>query len=164
MSSYCTISDVNGLVPQSPFTNTTTPTQAQVEGYIINVSNRIDATLTNLGYVTPVVTGTQSLLLLKEAASWGALGLAMQSRVTAIAPDQAVGLSVWTRMFNDWLKALADQDNPFELPDAVRNQKAVVKPPGELQRDMSAFSVDSGTTADPANYLSDAPFSINMKF
>src|SRR4051812_2701295 len=142
MSSYCTITDVNNLVPQSPFTATTTPTQTQVETYITQVSSRTDATLSNIGYVTPVTTGTAALALLREAVAWGALGLAMQSRITAIAPDQAVGLSVWTKQYNQWLQALADNTNPFELPDAPRNSKAVIKPLGELQLDMISDSID----------------------
>jgi hypothetical protein len=164
MSSYCTITDVNMLVPQSPFTSTTTPTQAQVEAFITAVSNRTDATLTNIGYVTPVVSGAAALLLLKEAVAWGALGLAMQSRITAVAPDQAVGLSVWTKQYNQWIQALADNTNPFELPDAPRNAKAVVKPLGELQSDMVSNSVDSGTSEDPYLYISSPTFSMGMKF
>lgn len=162
--SYCSITDVNNLVPQSPFTPTTTPTQAQVEALITQVSLRTDATLFNIGYITPVVTGVKALSLLREAISWGALGLAMQTRVTAIAPDQAVGLSVWTRMYDQWIKALADNTNPFELPDAPRNAKAVVKPLGELQIDMISNTVDTGSVTDPNNYLSNPTFSINMKF
>lgn len=163
-SAYCTITDVNTLVPQSPFTPTTTPTQAQVEIFITQVSARVDATLTNIGYVTPVVTGTSALSLLKEAVAWGALGLAQQSRITAISPDQAVGLSVWTKMHNDWIKALSDPNNPFELPDAPRNAKAVVKPPGEFQQDMVRNSIDAGTPNAPDSYLTDPTFSIGMKF
>lgn len=164
MANYCTITDVNNIVPQSPFTAITTPTQSQVEAFIAAVSLRTDATLYNLGYVTPVLSGPIALALLREAVAWGAYGLASQSRITAIAPDQAVGLSVWTKQYNQWLTALADQNNPFELPDAPRNQRAVVKPPGELQHDMISNSVDSGTSADPNNYISAPAFSIGMKF
>lgn len=163
-TSYCTITDVNSLVPQSPFTPTTTPTQAQVEVLIAQVSLRTDATLINIGYVTPVLTGPIALSLLREAVAWGALGLAMQTRITAIAPDQAVGLSVWTKQYKDWLNALADNTNPFELPDAPRNEKAVVKPLGELQFDMVRNSIDAGTTEDPYTYISNPSFSMNMKF
>lgn len=164
MANYCTITDVNNIVPQSPFTATTTPTQAQVETLITQVSLRTDAMLVNLGYITPVVQGVQSLALLREAVAWGALGLAMQTRITAIAPDQAVGLSVWTKQYNQWIDALADQKNPFELPDAPRNQKQIVKPLGELQFDMVRNSIDSGTTEDPFNYITSPPFSAGMKF
>jgi hypothetical protein len=164
MSNYCSITDVNNLVPQSPFTPTTTPTQAQVEGFITQLSRRTDACLFNIGYVVPVTTGVQALALLKEAIAWGALGLAQQSRITAIAPDQAVGLSVWTRMYDNWLKALADNTNPFELPDAPRNAKAVVKPLGELQIDMTSNSIDSGMASDPLNYSTNPVFKMGMPF
>lgn len=163
--SYCTISDINALVPQSPFTSQTVPTQAQVEAFASSVSTRMDATLRNLGYTTPVVTGTASLILLKEACAWGTLGLASQARLTAVAPDMAVGLSVWTKMFDKWMKDLGDNECPFELPDAPRTGKEVLKPIGELQADPMSDSVDSGSTStDPYNYISSPPFSIGMKF
>lgn len=161
--SYCTISDVNGYVPQSPYTPTTTPTQAQVQAYIDQVANQIDMTLKNLGYVTPVVTGSGALIELRKANAWGALGLAQQSRITAIAPDQAVGLSVWTKMFNQWIDALSDPKNPYELADATRTGTAVIKPLGEVIATATSLSVDAGTDSDPANYLSAPTFSIGMK-
>ncbi len=163
MSSYATISNVNALVPQVPFTATTTPTQAQVENFITQISARVDASLSNIGYVTPI-TGTLALALVQEAVAWGALGLAQQSRITSIAPDQAVGLSVWTKMFNDWIKALADPNNPFELTDAPRNNKQVIKPPGEMQLDMMSQSIDSGSPQDPSGYLSNPPWKIGQIF
>jgi hypothetical protein len=161
---YCTISDVNSYVPQSPFTPTTTPTAAQVQAYIAQVATQLDLTLMNLGYPTPVVTGAMSLAELRKVNAWGALGLAQQSRITAIAPDQAVGLSVWTKMLNDWLKALADPNNPYELSDAPRSGRAVVKPVGEVMDGPLQASVDSGTAQDPYGYISTPPFYMGQKF
>ena len=161
---YCTIADVNSYVPQSPFTSTTTPSQAQVQGYITQVANQLDLTLVNIGYVTPVVTGTLALAELRKANAWGALGLAQQSRITAIAPDQAVGLSVWTKMLNDWIKALSDPKNPYELTGADRNGNAVVKPLGAFADSPMQQSVDSGTANDPVRYITNPTFSMDMKF
>lgn len=171
---YCTISDVNALVPQSPYTATTAPTQAQVEGYISQISNRIDATLYNLGYVTPVTASAtpqtgppyipDPLSVVKEACAWGSLGLASQSRITSVSPDSAVGLSVWTKMFNDWIKALLDPKNPFELPNAQRNARQIVKPQGEMQASMISNSVDSGTATSPSNYLTAPTFYMGKIF
>lgn len=162
--SYCTISDVNGYVPQSPYTPTTTPTQAQVQAYIDQVANQINTTLENLGYVTPVLTGPMALVELRKMNAWGALGLAQQSRITAIAPDQAVGLSVWTKMFNNAIQALSDPKNPYELVDAPRTSKAVIKPLGEMMRDPQTESVDSGLVSDPTIYMTNPTFYIGQKF
>lgn len=162
--SYCTISDVNGYVPQSPYTATTVPTQAQVQSYIDQVSNQIDMTLANLGYVTPVLTGPKALVELRKACAWGALGLAQQSRITSIAPDQAVGLSVWTKMFNQWVDALSDPKNPYELSDAPRTATAVIKPLGEILSSPMSNSVDTGTATDPYDYITSPTFSMRMKF
>lgn len=164
MDHYCTITDVNSYVPQSLFTSTTTPTQAQVNAYIDQIANQIDMSLTNLGYVTPVISGDKALKELRKANAWGALGLAMQSRITAIAPDQAVGLSVWTKMFNQWIESLADPKNPYELADAPRTGLAVVKPVGEMLQDPMTASVDSGMASDPIRYLSNPTFYVGQKF
>lgn len=163
MDHYCTITDVNSYVPQSPFTSTTTPSQAQVTAYVAQVANQLDLTLANLGYTTPVVLGTMALVELRKANAWGALGLAQQSRITAIAPDQAVGLSVWTKMLNGWILALADPKNPFELSDAPRTGRAVIKPVGEAMADPMSISVDSGTSADPTNYVTNPTFYMGQK-
>ena len=89
--SYCTITDVTSLVPQFPFTSQTTPTQAQVQQFIIDISTIIDATLGNMGYLVPVpLTATKSQIILSRMCSSGALGLALQVRVTAVSPDQLI--------------------------------------------------------------------------
>jgi len=161
---YCTISDVNSYVPQSAFTSTTVPTQAMVQSFISQVANQIDLTLKNLGYTTPVVQGPMSLIELRKANAWGALGLAQQSRITAIAPDQAIGLSVWTKMFNTWFDALGDPRNPFELADAPRTGQAVIKPVGEVMADPTTMSVDIGLSSDPSDYLTAPIFYMGQKF
>lgn len=157
---YANISDVNVLVPQSPFTATTTPTQAMVEQFLIDISAIIDASLGNLGYTVPVpvASAPQSKIILTRLCSSGALGMALQVRLTAIAPDQALVNNVWTMRFEKWLTALKDNTDPFELPDAPRTSKQVIKPVGELMMDMTHSSVDSGSVLDPSDYLTNPPF------
>lgn len=154
-TTYATISDVNALVPQSPFTATTVPSQAQVETYLRQCSQRVEAICRNLGYVLPI-TGAESLLLVKEAVAWGALGLAQQARVTGIEADGSMGFSVWTKMFLDWLDRLGSAKDPFELPDAPRTGREVVKPIGRMMED--------STSLDTHTYIDSPPFTINMKF
>jgi hypothetical protein len=138
MPHYCTIDDVNALVPQAPFTTTSRPTIAQVEGVIEQVADRIDATIGNVGYTVPVVTGARALTLLSEACAWGALGMAQTIRGTAV--QAAVGdkgepsENIWTRKFEKWLKALTSPSDPFELPDAPRTSEQLLKQPVELVR------------------------------
>lgn len=164
MANYCTINDVNALVPQSPFTAQTVPNQTQVEAFIASVSLRIDATLNNIGYVTPVVSGPKAVALLREACAWAVLGLSSQARLTAVAPDQSMGTSVWTKMYDRWIDELASNRNPFELPDAPRTGLAVIKPIGEAQADSTRNSIDSGQASDPYDYLTNPVFRMGMKF
>lgn len=161
---YATVDDVNRLVPQNPFSGTSTPTAAQVSTYIDQISMRMDAILDNIGYITPVTGGVKALAQLKEACAWGACGIAQQARIASVTPDLAGQMSVWTKMFEGWLDKLASAKEPFHLIDAATNQKLVVKPLGEMQFDSTNFSVDSGTTSDPTNYITTPTFSIGMKF
>lgn len=135
---YCVIGDVNALVTQAVFGTTSRPTQAQVEAFIESVALRIDATIANVGYTVPVVSGTLALALLREACAWGAAGLAQQARETAVktAVDDRpnVGKNVWLRQFDDWLKRLVDPQDPFELPDAPRTSSQLVKQPQNALR------------------------------
>ena len=83
---------------------------------------------------------------------------------SSLRPNPSTLLSVWTKMFNDWIKALADPNNPFELSDAGRNNKQIIKPVGEMLLDPTSGSVDTGMASDPSDYLSNSPYSIGMKF
>jgi hypothetical protein len=139
---YCLIADVNALVPQALFTATSRPTDAQVIVMIDQVAQRMDASMSNVGYVVPVVTGTKALGLLREACAWGTVGLAQLSRGTQasvglgdrFAPAGDVSKNVWTRMFDEWLKKLLDPQDPFELPDAARTNEQIQKQPDQVLR------------------------------
>lgn len=128
---YCALDDVNALVPQVPYTATSKPSAEAVVGFIEQVSTRMDATLGNLGYRVPVVSGDQSLALLREACAWGALGLAEQVRNTAV-PTAVTEYgrpirNIWLQQFDEWMKRLADNGDPFRLPDALHDDVAVEK-------------------------------------
>jgi hypothetical protein len=154
---YCTLGDVNNLVPQQPFTATSVPTAEMVKQLIDDIAAEIDASLHNMGYIVPI-TGALSLVLVKNANKWGALGMAQDVRMTAVIQDGSIagGKNVWTARYCDWKKALLDSKNPYELPDAVRTETAVVKPLSGLQS-----STTTGVT--DYDYLTNAPFRIGMK-
>lgn len=166
MANYATITDVNALCGQSPFTASSVPNQTQVEQFLTDITNFMNASIANLGYYVPVdvVAAPLSGVLLKRICSAGALGLALQVRMTSVSPEQANQDNVWTKRYDGWLKMLCDNKNPFELPDAQRTGLAVVKPLGKLQRDPSASSVDSGLSSDPRDYLTNPPFTMGQVF
>lgn len=166
MANYATISDVNGLTGQSPFTSSSTPTQAQVEQFLTDITTFVNASLANMGYAVPVdvVTYPLSGIILKRLCSAGATGLALQARMTAVAPDQAVQDNVWTKRYDLWLKKLCDNKDPFELPDAPRTGKEIIKPLGDVAKDATSSSVDSGTSQDPTSYLTNPPFTMGQLF
>lgn len=147
---YCTLIDVNALVPQTPYSSSSKPTDVQVSSVIESVATRIDASIGNIGYATPVVTGQKSLALLREACTWGAAGLAQQMRQTALgaslsASDKPIK-NIWLQMFDDWLKKLVDPEDPFELPDAPRSG-------AQLQKSAESLITSSVQTIDDTNWL-----------
>lgn len=143
---YCTLDDVNALCTQVPFTTTSKPTDAQVTKLIDQVAKRMDASMANLGYVVPVVTGTLALALLREACSWGALGRAQQMRdtgvTTAVSSSGKEVKNIWLQDFDNWMKALASATDPFELPDAPRNNEQLEKQGENVLRSMSQGITD----------------------
>jgi hypothetical protein len=129
--SYAALTDVNALVPQAPFTPQTLPTDAVVTAMLADVSLQIDSTLSQL-YVTPVIAAPDSLSMLKNICTWGALGRAQEARNTGVVAELQGVKSVWTKKFEEALAKLADPDDPFILPDAPRNGDFIEKLPGEV--------------------------------
>lgn len=135
---YATLADVNNLVPQVPYTATSKPSSSTVVTLIANVARRMDASLVNLGYTVPVVSGALSLELLREVCSWGALGLAEQIRNTAVPTAMSESgrplKNIWLQQFDDWMTRVAKVEDPFELPDAPRTDEAVEKDADQRMR------------------------------
>lgn len=152
---YCVIGDINALVPQAPFTATSKPSDTVVTTLIDAVSQRIDATIGNKGYVVPVISGTKALALLKEACTWGVLGLAQNIRntgvQTAVSASGREAKNIWLQMFDDWMDRLCDPQESFELPDAPRTNEQLQKQPENVLR-----SFVQGVT-DDLDYNPDAP-------
>lgn len=152
---YCTVDDVNNLAVQVPFTDASKPNAAQVTSLIEAVARRIDASLANVGYVTPVASGTKALALLREACAWGAMGMAQQIRdsgvTTAVSAGAREAKNIWLQMFDDWVKRLCNPQDPFELPDAPRTNEQLQKQPDNVLR-----SFVQGVT-DDVDYNPDAP-------
>lgn len=160
MARYCSTDDVNALAPQVPFSAQSRPTLTQLLMFIDDGTNVINATLGNVGYVTPL-TGTVALAECKKANAWYALGIAQQVRdtgVTTATSDKGMpGKNIWTRMFEEWLQRLADPKNPFELPDAPRTAQQI-----EKQGDAILRSMSDGITDDP-DYTVDSPVVIRYQ-
>lgn len=134
---YCSLDDVNALAPQVPFGPTSKPSADRVTALIAQVARRVDATLANLGYIVPI-SGEASLALVREACAWEVLGLAQQMRdtgvTTAVTPFGKELKNRWRQDFESWLMRLADDDDPFELPDAPRTDDEVEKNNGDQVR------------------------------
>jgi hypothetical protein len=149
---YCTLDDVNALAVQVPFSASSKPSASLVTTLIASVAARMDAMLGNVGYVTPIVSGTKSLALLREACAWGAMGMAQQIRdsgvTTAVNASGRETKNIWLQMFDDWLKRLCNPQDPFELPDADRTTEQLEKQGANVLRS-SVQSVDDTNWLTP---------------
>ena len=152
---YAALADVNALIPQSPFSGSSKPTDTAVTAFIDDVANDMDAVLANIGYVTPVVSGTSALQWLRKTCALGTLGLAQAARATnvttAVSASGREAKNIWQQLYEDRMKALANPQDPTELPDAPRNNEQLLKQPDAVLR-----SFVQGVTDDP-NYDPDAP-------
>lgn len=153
---YCVLADVNALGVQVPFTASSKPSDTTVNALIESVAQRIDATIGNVGYVVPVVSGAKALGLLREACAWGALGLAQQMRNTGVGTAVSASghemKNIWLQMFEDWLKRLCSSQDPFELPDAPRTNQQL-----EKQGDAILRSFVQSIPGDDLDYDPDHP-------
>lgn len=133
---YCTVDDVNNLTPQVPFTATSKPPQATVNGFIDDIAREMDASMSNIGYVVPVVSGEKALQLLRRICAYGALGLAQAVRHTGINTATDSGKTerdnIWTLQYRARMKALCNPQDPFELPDAPRSGEQLIKQPDQV--------------------------------
>ena len=147
---YSTLIDANALVSQQPYNSTSKPSDVQVAAVIESVAMRIDATLANIGYVVPIVGGTKTLALLREACTWGTVGLAQQMRATALSATLATSdkplKNIWLVMFDEWMARLINPNDPFELPDAQRTS-------AQVEKDAELVANSSVQTIDDSNWL-----------
>lgn len=149
---YATLEDVNGMVPQVPFTPTSKPSNSTVNAFIDDIALEMDASLANVGYVVPVVSGTKALQLLRRICAYGALGLAQACRDTGVTT--AVNASgkevenIWSQTYRARMKALCNPQDPFELPDAPRTNEQLQKQPDQVLRSF-VQGVTDDTSYDP---------------
>ena len=145
---YCTIDDVNALVPQVPFAANSRPTADVVRSMIDDIGNEIDATIQSL-YITPIISGTFSLQYLRNLNAWGALGRAQESRHTQAVPEAMNLKSVWTRKYEDGLKAIVDPNNLFTLTDAPVNVDRIPKVASQIVTSDVLDGVSDDVELDP---------------
>jgi hypothetical protein len=154
---YCALDDLNALVPQAPFTATSKPTAASATQWIADIAVEMDASLRNVGYVTPVALapdGTDALLsvqILKMINAYGALGQAQAARDTAVSTAVTASgrevKNIWMQRYDQKMAALTDPQDPFELPDAARTDEQLEKQPENVLRSSVQSVSDFGWTS-----------------
>lgn len=127
MGVYATIQDVQARMPQFKLQADSKPTSADAETFILDVEAETEAALANLGYVIPI-TGAGSLAIVKSIVCAGAIARILSARAAAVGGDASVQSAIRAQEFYDGrLKALADPNNPLELPDAGTTEELVEK-------------------------------------
>lgn len=153
---YCLIADVNKLVPQVQYSSTSKPSDTVVTGFIDDIANDMDAVLANIGYVTPVVSGTKALQWLRKTCALGTLGMAQAVRdtgvTTAVTANGREGKNIWQQLYEERMAQLADPQDPTELADAPRTNEQLLKQP-----DLVLRSFVQTIPADDDNYVVDSP-------
>lgn len=146
---YCTLADVNTLVAQVPFTDTSKPSASQVTTIIEDTANDMDSVLANVGYVSPVVQGASALKWLRRTCVFGALGIAQAVRdtgvTTAVNASGKEAKNIWLQLYEQRMKALVDAQDKTLLNDAPATSEQK-----ETQGDQVLRSFVQGVTDDPS--------------
>jgi len=78
MGDYIVVTDVESLIGDVDFTDTTTPTTTEVTQFITWVEGKVNALLYQLGFTVPV-TATESKKLIEATVLWGAGALTLEA-------------------------------------------------------------------------------------
>lgn len=114
---YCTISDVRGLNPKRTYSESTTPTETQVNQYITDIAVEIDNVLQAQGYTIPVTSPENFVSHLKLLNTRGAAAMAE----IAMFPESTSGPggtphgSQLLSLYKDGLKALRNGEIPASM-------------------------------------------------
>jgi hypothetical protein len=113
---YCSLTDVQELVPKFTFSDTTKPTQTQVESLITRIAAEIDNALEVQGVNTPVTSPANFVAWLQNLNALGVAYRAMQGMFPSTAEKDA--LPVWQTYRKDYMEGLKAIQKG-EMPSAV---------------------------------------------
>ncbi|HYE86257.1 MAG TPA: hypothetical protein VEA16_07870 [Vicinamibacterales bacterium] len=134
---YCVVSDIVALAPGVEITNTSKPTAGQVVTMIADLERELNAQLTRLGYSTPIVQATSPLAfqVVKHKLAHAALAQVLRARAYGSSSPREQGADDAQKVFDSWLKALKEPNDPTELPsDATRTSEVASKTHADQQR------------------------------
>jgi hypothetical protein len=134
---YCQVSDVVAIAPSVEITNTSKPSAGNVTTMIADLERELNAQLTRLGYSTPVVLATSPLAfqVIKNKLAHAVLAQVLRARAFGTSNPKEQGADVAQGVYDQWLKALKNPNDPTELPeDAVRTSEATEKVHAEQVR------------------------------
>lgn len=149
---YCVVSDIVALAPGVEISNTSKPSAGQVTTIIADLERELNAQLTRLGYVAPVVQATSPLAfqVLKNKLGHAVLAQVLRARAYGSSSPKDQGADDAQKVYDGWLKALKDPNDPTELPsDATRTSEIAEKVAADQTRShvtgltSSEFDIDA---------------------
>jgi len=100
MGDYVIVTDVESLIGDADFTNTSTPTTSEVKQFITWVEGEVNARLFQLGFDVPV-TATESKKLLETTVLWGVGALTLEAMSAMGGGDaENVRLERWWKFYD----------------------------------------------------------------
>lgn len=126
---YAQVSDVGKLTPHVQLNDHSLPSGGTVAEWIADVEASLNAVLSGIGYLTPVVDPDSVRILKLRVAN------AVAAMVTRTMSNPPVDPDTFQRVYDGWLKALRDPRDPTKLPDgAARVPGLTVKDTGGVLR------------------------------
>jgi hypothetical protein len=151
---YCVVSDITALAPGVEITNTSKPSSGQVTTIIADLERELNAQLARLGYSAPIVQATSPLAfqVVKNKLAHAVLAQVLRARAYGSSSPKDQGADDAQRVYDKWLTALKDPNDPTELPeDATRTSEVAEKVSADQTRShVSSLSSDEFDIDAPA--------------
>lgn len=126
---YAQVSDITARAPGIELTASSKPSAGQATAFLADIERDVNAALTNLGYVTPIVQADSPLAfsIVKDKVAYAALARVLMARALGASQPKEQGAEAAQAVYDDWMRALGNPNSPIELPDATRTGEAVEK-------------------------------------
>lgn len=157
---YCQVSDVVAVGPGVEISATSKPTSGAVTVMIANIGRELDAQFTRLGYVSPVIEATspKAFAVIKHKVAHAALAEVLRAKAYGAGNPNDQGADAAQKVFDSWLKALKDVNDPTELPDdATRTDE-------NTEKVAASHTSSSFTSATTASSTTCPPVSMGDRF
>lgn len=144
MADYTSVALVESRIQGYTATATSSPSESEVEGFIIAIEAEMNATVKGLGFNVPITQATSpgSFAQLRDIATWGAAAMTLDALKSFSSSEEDERVRRWQKTYETRMSAIVSNGGDL-LYDAVRqvspvvNTAPVVSHPGSIEGSMT---------------------------